>query len=232
LRTKDKKYLVRTPCLNDPHFWEENDKNIERNVTRNRKYGPVAYFAQDEGSLTCYTDELEFCYCPHCMRRMREWLQGTYPSLEALNQSWNTSFASWDEVIPHTTQEARQSRDYASWGDHRRFMELSYADSYRQFSRMITKHDPQGRVRMSGCQASTAFSGNDYDLLHQHVRYFEAYPVGNQYEFHRSFKSDETILGGWFGYGSQGKHVQNRIWYALFHGLTLISIFWEYACLN
>lgn len=232
LRTQDKKYLVRTPCLNDPAFWEENRKNISTHVSRNKKYGPVAYFAQDEGSLTCYVDALEFCFCDYCMADMRAWLKTVYPSLDALNESWNRKFQSWDEVIPYTTREARKTGDYASWGDHRRFMELSYAKSYENFAKFITDNDPQGRVRMSGCQASTAYSGNDYDLLHQHVRYFEAYPGGNQYEFHRSFKKPDTILGGWFGYGAQGKYVQNRIWYALLHGLTLISIFWEYACLN
>src|SRR5690606_3962155 len=91
---------------------------------------------------------------------------------------------------------------------------------------------PNGVIRMSGCQASTAYSGYDYYELHQHVGYFEAYGVGNQYEYHRSFAKPSTIIGGWFGYGADGISVQNSIWNALFHNLTLISIFWEYSCLN
>lgn len=232
LETHDRKYLVRTPCLNDEAFWDENRDAIRKNVGENRKYGPIAYFAQDEGSLTCYTDELDLCFCPNCMRRMREWLKEQYGTMEALNGSWGTAYASWDEPVPMTLLEARRANNYASWGDHRRFMELTYANSYRNFSEMIRAADPAGRVRMSGCQASTAYSGNDYELLHRYVRYFEAYPTGNQYEYHRSFKAPDTILGGWFGYGAQGASVQKRIWHAVYHGLTLISIFWEYACLN
>jgi len=232
LQTKDKKYLQRTPCLNDETFWDMNRKNIQTNVGNGKKYGPIAYFAQDEGSLTCYTDELELCFCPHCMSGMREWLKTQYADLPALNRSWNRQFALWDEVEPYTTAEARKTRDFASWGDHRRFMELTYANSYKRFSELIRAVDPEGRVRMSGCQSSTAFSGNDYELLHRYVRYFEAYPGGNQYEYHRSFMSDDTILGGWFGYGASGVSVQRRIWHALYHRLTLISIFWEYQSLN
>jgi hypothetical protein len=40
------------------------------------------------------------------------------------------------------------------------------------------------------------------------------------------------VTGGWFGYGVSGITVQNKIWNALYHNLTLISIFWEYACIN
>lgn len=232
LRSGDKAFLVRKPCLNDEAFWQENQQNIEKTVGANRKYGPIAYFAQDEGSLTCYSDEFDFCFCDKCMTKMQGWLKTQYPSLEALNREWETAYPDWDEAVPLTRQEAKKSGIWASWADHRRFMELTYTDAYRHMRDLIQTYDPEGRVRMSGCQASTAYSGNDYDLLHQYVRYFEAYPAGGQYEFHRSFKHPETILGGWFGYGADGANVQHNIWHALLHGLTLISIFWEYSCLN
>jgi hypothetical protein len=215
LRTKDTKYLVRKPCLNDPDFWGQNDSNIIKNVSNNKKYGPIAYFAQDEGSLTCYTDELDLCFCEHCMREMRSWLKTQYRDLNHLNQVWGTGFGSWDEVVPYTREQARRLGEYASWGDHRLFMERTYTNSYKHFRDTIRQADPRGVVRMSGCQASTAYSGNDYYLLHQYVGYFEAYPVGNQYEYHRSFAKPDTIIGGWFGYGASGMSVQNRIWHAV-----------------
>lgn len=232
LETHDIKYLKRTPCLNDENFWMQNNKKIKENVSINKKYGPIAYFAQDEGSLTCYTDEFDLCFCDNCMQKFRIWLKEQYKTLEALNIAWQTNYNSYDEVVPMTLIQARKANNYASWADHRTFMELTYANGYKNFSEMIKEVDPEGRVRMSGCQSSTAFSGNDYELLHRYVKYFEAYPGGNQYEFHRSFKKDDTILGGWFGYGASGCSVKKRIWHAMYHGLTLISIFWEYACFN
>lgn len=232
LETGDKAHLIRVPCVNDEAYWAENRAVIHKNVTAQKKYGPIGYFAQDEGSLTCYSDEMDLCFCEHCMREMRAWLKGQYGSIEALNAAWDTQYEDFTQPIPLTREEARKSGQYASWADHRRFMELSYTDAYRRMRDYIQECDSEGVVRMSGCQASTAYTGNDYDLLHQSVRYFEAYPVGGQYEFHRSFKHPDTILGGWFGYGASGSQVRYSIWNALLHGLTLISIFWEYSMLN
>lgn len=232
LRTKDKKYLYRVPCLNDPKFLEENRKNVTDTVKEGKKFGPITYFANDEGSITCYTDELDVCFCPHCMGKMREWLKNEYLSLDHLNEEWNTNFQSWEEVVPYTAEEAKRTGDFASWGDHRRFMELSFANTYKKIGEFIKEEDPEGIIRMSGCQASTAYSGYDYYNLHKFIGCFEAYPAGNQYEYHRSFARPGTILGGWFGYGARGVQVQNRIWYAIYHGLTLISIFWEFGTLN
>lgn len=232
LRTKDKKYLQRVPCLNDPEFWAATKSKIQKAVGENKKYGPVSYFANDEGSVTCYIDELDLCFCPHCMREMRKWLKGQYKDLDALNQEWETNFKDWDEVVPYTTEEARNTRKFASWGDHKRFMEFTFLNAYKNIVDFIQSQDPKGVARMSGCQESTAHSGYDYYQLHQYLGCFEAYPGGNQYEFHRSFAKPDTMIGGWFGYGADGVMVHNRIWYALFHQLTLISIFWEYSCIN
>jgi hypothetical protein len=232
LQTKDKLFLHRIPCLNDPAFWDETRDRITAAIRKNRKYGPVSYFANDEGSLTCYVDELDLCFCPHCMKAMRSWLQEEYRDLGELNRIWGTGFASWEKVVPFTLEEAQKSGLFAPWGDHRRFMERTFANAYRNIRSFIREADPDGVIRMSGCQASTAYSGYDYYQLHRHVGYFEAYGVGNQFEFHRSFADPGTIIGGWFGYGAEGMSVQNRIWNAVFHNLTLISIFWEYSCLN
>ena len=232
LETNDKTHLHRKPCLNNDEFWAENHTAVLKNVARQKKYGPIAYFAQDEGSLTCYSDELDFCFCPDCMKGLQAWLKEQYGTLDALNVSWKTAYTDWAQAEPLTREEARLAGVWTSWADHRSFMEITYTNAYKNMRSYIKEVDENGEVRMSGCQASTAYTGNDYDLLHQYVRYFEAYPVGGQYEFHRSFKQPDTILGGWFGYGSQGVSARNSVWNAVFHGLTLCSIFWEYAILN
>ncbi len=232
LATKDKKYLYRVPCLNDPDFWAQIGKKIIDTVSQKKMFNPIAYFANDEGSVTCYTDELDLCFCPHCMKSMREWLKEEYKDLDELNNVWGTSFKSWDEVVPYTYEEARKTGQYASWGDHRLFMEMTFANAYRIIRDYIRQEDSDGVVRMSGCQASTPYSGCDYYQLHEYVGYFEAYEVGNQLEYHRSFARPGTILGGWTGYGVSGVNADHQIWSRMYHGLTLMSIFWQPACLN
>nr|MDD6335262.1 beta-galactosidase [bacterium] len=232
IETGDKKWLHRKPCLNDPAFWQENGANITKTVAQKKDFGPVSYFANDEGSLTCYTDALDLCFCPHCLAGFREWLKQQYASVEALNEAWGTAFATWEDVVPYTYYEAKKTGIYSPWGAHRIFMEKTFAGAYEKIKGFIRAQDPLGRIRMSGCQASTAYSGYDYYQLHQHVGYFEAYGSGNQMEFHRSFRQGDTIIGGWTGYGVSGQNARHAVWSGLFHGLSLFSLFWQYAILN
>ncbi|WP_164821257.1 beta-galactosidase [Paenibacillus koleovorans] len=231
-QTMDKKYLHRVPCFNDPSFWEGLREEVRHDVSRNKPFRPLSYFANDEGSVTAYIDELDLCFCPYCMSDMREWLKSGYADLDELNQVWNTAFASWEEVEPYTFEEARKTGDYASWGDHRLFMEKSFAGSYERITAMIREIDPEGVTRLSGCQASTTYSGYDYYQLHKHVGYVESYSVGHQYEMHRSFAQPETAIGGWFGYGNKGVSARHFVWNGLFHGLTMYSLFHDHSILN
>ncbi|MBP3963980.1 beta-galactosidase trimerization domain-containing protein [Paenibacillus lignilyticus] len=232
-RTKDKQYLVRTPCLNDPAFWEGLQHKITSKVSQFKHFGPIAYFANDEGSLTCYTDELDLCFCSYCLGEMREWLKLEYEGdIDLLNSSWGTAYSSWHEAYPLTREEAKRKASYAPWADHRRFMENTFIEAYRRIAAIVKGKDEDGVIRMSGCQASTAYSGYDYYRLHQHVGYFEAYGVGNQYEFHRSFAKPGTIIGGWFGYGVDGVTAKHGVWHGVYHGLTLCNLFWEFSLLN
>ena len=232
MRTGDKKYLCRVPCLSDPDFWRDMEDKIESAVTVGRRTSPVSYFANDEGSLTCYKDELEFCFCVHCMTGMRAWLKSQYGDISTLNEAWKRSFGSWDDVVPDTFNEAYERGYFRPWGDHRLYMEQVFAGAYEKMVGMVRRHDPAGVLRMSGCQESSAYTGCDYYELHKHVGYFEAYGGGNQMEFHRSFIRPGTILGGWTGYGVSGITARHQIWYRVLHGLALHSLFWYLSNIN
>ena len=232
LRTGDKKYLVRVPCLSDPAFWAEMEGKIEEAVTRSMKTSPIAYFANDEGSLTCYKDELELCFCEHTIGGMRNWLKEKYDGLDALNKAWKTAFTNWDDVMPDTYDEAYARNHFRAWGDHRLYMEVEFTGAYAKMHDMVCKYDKDGVLRMSGCQESSAYTGCDYFELHKHVGYFEAYGGGNQLEFHRSFMKPETMLGAWTGYGVNGITARHQIWSRVLHGISLHSMFWFYSIFN
>ena len=232
LRTDDKKYLVRVPCLSDPSFLADMEEKVAEAVKVGMKTSPIAYFANDEGSLTCYKDELEFCFCPHTIGGMRTWLKEKYGDLDTLNQNWKTAFANWNDVMPDTFNEAYARNNYRSWGDHRLYMEVEFTGAYQKMRDMVQKYDKTGVLRMSGCQESTAYTGCDYFELHKHVGYFEAYGGGNQMEFHRSFMQPDTMLGAWTGYGVSGNMARYQAWHRVLHGISLHSIFWFYCIFN
>lgn len=232
LRTGDKQFLCRKPCLNNPNFWQEMQGKIEAAVTEGRKTAPVSYFANDEGSLTCYKDEREFCFCTYCITGIREWLKGQYGNLSELNKVWKTNYENWEQVVPDTFDEAYARNHFRAWSDHRLYMELVFAGAYEKMIKMVRRYDSGGVLRMSGCQESSAYTGCDYYELHKHVGYFEAYGGGNQMEMHRSFMHPGTMVGGWTGYGVNGITARHQIWYRTLHGLALHSLFWFYSNIN
>ncbi|MCD6406109.1 MAG: beta-galactosidase, partial [Planctomycetes bacterium] len=232
IRTGNKKYLVRVPCLNNPKFKKNIHDTVVKTAAKGTKYAPLSYYVQDEGSLTCYRDQMDLCFSPHTLKAMREWLESEYGNLKALNDEWGTRLRSWNRVVPMTLSEAREHGNLAPWADHRTFMEIAFADFFRLIRDSVREVDPDGRIRISGCQVSSAYTGMDYWRLHQVIEYFEAYGGGNQFEFHHSFARPRTVLGTWIGYGQKGRTSNHKIWDAFFHDIRLFSVFWEYAVLN
>jgi hypothetical protein len=231
-RTGDKKFLQRTPSFNDPAVLK-NLADIVRASARNKaRYNMDYYFVGDEGSLTSYGDAVDFDWNPHTLDEFRIWLKEQYGSLKALNEEWRTSFTDWNSVVPSTTEEARKSRNFAPWADHRTFMEITFARAYQTARDAAVDGDPDAHIAVSGTQATNAYNGADWSRLDRVIDDFLSYDGGNQWDMHRSFAKPNAMIGFWTGYGSHGLAVQNAIWTAAIHNVLHPNIFWMYSFLN
>lgn len=230
--TRDKKYLARLYCLNDPAYRKRQEQEIDKLVAPWAPLSPISYYIYEEPSLTCYTDAMDLCFSTYCLTRMREWLKKEYGSLEALNRQWGSAFRRWDDVVPDTTEEAQQRGNYSAWADHRTFMEETYADNYAYVRRLLRRHDPEGLVLLSGTQESVPHNGCDYSRLNYVVDHLNPYTGGNQLEFLQSFNPGLRMSVG-TGYGVHGRRTLYNLYNGLFHGFTAGSyIFWQYSILN
>ena len=231
-RTGDKKFLQRTPSFNDPAVLK-NLGDIVRASARNKaRYNMDYYFVGDEGSLTSYGDAVDFDWNPHTLDEFRGWLKEHYGTLGALNKEWHTNFADWNSVVPFTTEEARKSRNFAPWADHRTFMEITFARAYQTARDAANDGDPEAHIAVSGTQATNAYNGADWSRLDRVIDDFLSYDGGNQWDMHRSFAKPNAMIGFWTGYGSHGLAVQNAIWTAAIHNVLHPNIFWMYSFLN
>ena len=231
-RTGDKKFLQRTPSFNDPAVLK-NLADIVRASARNKsRYNMDYYFVGDEGSLTSYGDAVDFDWSPHTLIEFRVWLKRQYGTLDALNREWHTNFADWSFVVPSTTEEARKSRNFAPWADHRTFMEITFARAYQTARDAAIEGDPDAHIAVSGTQATNAYNGTDWSRLDRVIDDFLSYDGGNQWDMHRSFAKPNAMIGFWTGYGSHGLAVQNAIWTAAIHNVLHPNIFWMYSFLN
>ncbi|HEX4950740.1 MAG TPA: beta-galactosidase, partial [Blastocatellia bacterium] len=230
--TRDKRGLVREYCLSDPAYRVKIRDELKTLTAPWVPFSPLSYYILEEPSLTCYEDDLDLCFSTHCMSAMRTWLKSEYGTLAALNKQWSTSFANWDDVIPDDTYEAQARGNYASWADHRTFMEKTYAECFEYVLSELRKIDPQGIILNSGTQVSGAHNGADYSRLNQYTTHLNAYDGGNQLDFHRAFNPGVKISGG-AGYGVLGKDVFYNFYSNLFKGSNGGAyIFWQYSTLD
>ena len=231
-RTGDKKFLQRTPSFNDPAVLQSLADIVRASARNKARYNMDYYFVGDEGSLTSYGDAVDFDWNPHALDEFRGWLKQQYGSLPALNQEWRTSFSDWNSVVPSTTDEARKTRNFAPWADHRTFMEITFARAYQTARDAAIDGDPDAHIAVSGTQATNAYNGADWSRLDRVIDDFLSYDGGNQWDMHRSFAKPNSMIGFWTGYGSHGLAVQNAIWTAAIHNVLHPNIFWMYSFLN
>ena len=74
--------------------------------------------------------------------------------------------------------------------------------AYAEAGRNLKRHDPAGRIGMGGGQGPSAVGGWDWWKLSQALDVMEAYYIGNNYEFMRSFNPDLIPIHCSFGKGN------------------------------
>ncbi len=231
LRTHDTKYLIREPDLSSQAWLDKLQGLVIQAMQKEMPYRPLAYYLADESSLTAYSDPLDFSWSKPTLTALRQWLQGQYPSLDALNHEWETDFKSWDDVMPLTTTQAQAKGDYAGWMDHRTFMEQVYAHAMGVAAETVKAEDPAGLSSISGTQDPGPSNGINWYLLDHTVGYLQPYSMNDQDDLHRSIHAGQ-IMTGFTGYGSAGMELHHQQWHRLFEGQTGASLFWQYTALN
>ncbi len=225
--SRDKKYLIRKPCLNDPAYWPAARTDVLRWVQPYPALRPLLYDLRDELSIGSYANPMDYCFGPHTLAAFREWLKSQYGSLEALNREWETSFSSWEAAAPMTTYEikdreraalaAGRPENYAPWADHRAFMDLTFAQALDRFRGYIRELDAVTPVGIEGTQMPSAWGGYDLWRLSRVVDWVEPYDIASSHEIFRSFLPPDTpVLGTVFG--SDMPRIRRELWWRMLHG--------------
>ncbi|MGE5648219.1 MAG: beta-galactosidase [Acidobacteriota bacterium] len=230
-KTKDKKYLVREVTLQSPAFEAGLRAQLEKSLRPLAPLKPMAVYLADESSLTFYADAFDVDFAPEALAGFRQWLRKEYPSLDALNASWGTSFQSWDAVMPMTTEEAQAHGNFAPWADHRAYMEQEFVKAFGKARDLVHEIDPGILASISGTQIPTAHNGCNWYEIDQQIDYLQPYSGGEQDAMHYLFRPGMKITG-FTGYGKVGGDAQYEQWHRLFYGHTGASIFWYYTLFN
>lgn len=229
--TGGRKYLARVPCIHSDEFRRPVAQALRKGIPPILKYSPLAYYIADESSITCYEDAFDLCWSDATLAAFRAWLRRQYRTLEALNAEWDTSFRTWDEVMPVTWDEAQRRGNPAPWVDHRLFMNRTLASAFAYARDVARRVDPEGLVTVSGTQLPGSHNGCDWWEIDKIIEYLQPYDVGGQLEMHRSF-NPAMIQTGFTGYSLFGPPLEHQVWHRFFHNHRGASIFWGYTLVD
>ena len=230
-KTRDLKYLERTPCFNDPDFRQESLKIVRRVVPVMSGVGAWDFCIADELSLTVFGDAYDFCFCEHCLEKFRQWIKPQYKDLAELNGAYGMQFKDWADARPVTYMEAKSSGKWSGWADHRKFMEAGLAEYFLWLRAEAQKIDPNARISLSGTQAPGAYNGSDVWLRCKSFDALWDYHAAGQYAMHRSFKPGLKLMP-WLGYAASGPSQYAAIWQKAFNQSHGAAFWWFYQILN
>jgi hypothetical protein len=224
-----RKLFWRDFCPNAPGTATEAGERLAGVVRLHKGFRPLFYNMADEAGITDQCKPFDYCYCPWCMDKFRRQLEQRYRTLSRLNAEWGTDFRIWDDVYPLTTDETMDAQrkgqplNFASWNDHRAFMDDTFADFFRRVREEGRHWDPIGDFSQGGCQAPSAFGGWDYAKVIKHIDAMIPYNIGGNQEVIRSVRPSLKNLSPFFG---DQERLVRGIWSAYIHGDAGI-VFWD-----
>lgn len=114
--TRDRDALIRDYTLEDAAWLQRMSERMKKAARVAAPQSPLLYDIRDELSTTISANPFDYDFSPTSLAAFREWLKTRYTSLDALNAQWQTSFASWDAVVPFTTDQIKQRMGSAKPG--------------------------------------------------------------------------------------------------------------------
>jgi len=198
----------------------------------------------DRGAFQIHIDDErrmsgDFDYHPQTLARFRQWLTKRYNSIEALNKSWQTSFASFDEVMPKTRSDLQEGGSLAPWLVFRMFIGDMLGEYYMRKPAEWAAELGDISVGEMGIYEPSTNWPVDWSKYAGVYKYTCRYggTQGVLQELFRSF-APNTRHGRWMGYGMREISGGRRInpWNSLLHGGNFIfywamvdSGYWNYG---
>ena len=199
---RDPTALIRPRCLSDPGVLEAAEKRMAEVVAGAAPHHPFAYSLDDEISLTRRNCPFDFCRGPLTLVEFRRFLARKYGTANKLSRTWGRRVSDFATAIPDDTNSVRRRElvkdpmlwNFASWSDHREFMDELFTGVVGRLATRLRRLDPGVPVGFSGGEAPSPFSGINWFRILREVDFVEPYDIGGSRELVRSFASPETTV--------------------------------------
>jgi len=190
---RDRAALVRPGCFATPGLLDQLAAQAAGEVGRVRGPGLRFVALADEASSTRHNAPLDTCQCEHCAAAFRAFVRERYKTLDAVNQALGTQYASFEEVVPVTTDQVRRRElgetllpaDLRAFAVRLDFVDEQFAHAVTTIAASAQQAAPGVPVGLTGLQVPGAFGGNDYARFLDRLTLAEPYAVGAAVELAR-----------------------------------------------
>lgn len=228
--------LQRVPCLSDPDYLREEAKRIEMAV---EEPWVRDAFLHSLGSGNCLaTGEENLCQSPTCLAGFRNRLRAAYGTIGALNAAWKSGHVDWEQVMPGTLADARQSGVYAPWVDFRQYMDSVFLSAHTLDRDMLlslyasdtglplpTPAAAGIRIGFSAGPGNGPYTGYDWSRMAGELSLLAVPPDRLAVEKLRSYRMQGCFTGIVCGQGYSSlepRYLSWYPWYALLHGMQAV----------
>ncbi len=209
-----------------PFCWNDEEAVSAHVQAKAQEYLP----AREHG---CYVwslgDEVKTtgsCLSPHCEVAYREYLEEVYGSLEALNESWGTSFTDWEQVGlskegDNDEANALAEGNYPRWFDRQAYQSYNFVQFCQAYDEAYKAVDPLARTGFEG--AGRFSQGDDIDLIVRENDFWSPYP-GVADEVIRSIAPPDFPRSNWMGYTKDADSLLGKYWRMITRDMN--SVWW------
>ena len=231
------KHLQDHNCMDQQGTYVALKKRISGFADALGPYAPIGYTMGDE---TMYSNNPDICFCPESLAALRKYLKTQYKDIADLNNTWKTSYKSFDEAVPLLFSEAQKTGNYASWIDHRMMAAETLVKFYSKAQKFMRESgDITGRVGFDGIQGVPSPNhGGNIPRLMESLELLNVYNYANTFQLRMlgDFCPENSLCGAWYGTYSDShvlaentkEYCQAIPYVSLFNGLRA-TWFWVMA---
>jgi len=227
LTHKDEGGVMKPACWNDEAGIQAHVDGIVSAHQASREHGVFVYSLGDEGAVR------GSCLSPHCLEAYRQYLRQQYGTIQALNASWDTDFAGFEDVQlsqPDDNDEAEAFRagNFPRWYDRQAYQSYNFCKLCERFGESFRELDPMSRCGFEG--AGRFQDGDDLDGFIRSNTFWSPYP-GTADEVVRSVAPRDFPRSNWMGYTKDADTLLVKYWRMITRGCDAVW-WWRWDCIG
>jgi hypothetical protein len=204
-------------------------------------FSPLLYYLGDDVRYLSYGEDGG--WNPEMRSSLAEWARETYGDLDHINQAWESSYSSFDEIAPIKLADAlaavrsgHQPRygPLCHWVDHQLHTDRAFARFHRQLGDAIREADPGVPSNIGSFVVGWTPPGSGFDFwqLAEGRQLGFQYPNPWVHEIFRSALAPDALQGTWYGgyglYNYPPSYLDQDFlpWWGVFHGLNVHGLYY------